>query len=41
MFVIYQVLLVILGTLFGQHKFFWNMEKKMLSRIGLKRLFNG
>ena len=41
MFVIYQVLLVIIGTLFGQHKFFWNMEKKMLSRIGFKRLFNG
>jgi len=35
MFVIYQVLLVVIGTLFGQYKFFWNMEKKMLSRIGL------
>ena len=40
MFVIYQALLVIIGTLFGQHKFFWNMEKKMLSRMGLGRFFN-
>ncbi|WP_223826560.1 DUF6787 family protein [Flagellimonas sp. S3867] len=39
MFVIYQILLVVIGTLFGQHKFFWNMEKKMLSKLGLKRLF--
>ncbi|WP_430966176.1 DUF6787 family protein [Spongiimicrobium sp. 2-473A-2-J] len=39
MFVIYQILLVLIGTLFGQHKFFWNMEKKMLSRIGFKFFF--
>ena len=31
---IYQVLLVAVGTLFGQHKFFWNFEKKMLRRLG-------
>jgi len=36
----YQVLLVVIGTLFGQHKFFWNFEKKMLKRIGFKRFFN-
>jgi hypothetical protein len=35
LFPIYQVLLVIIGTLFGQHKFFWGMEKKMLKRFGL------
>jgi hypothetical protein len=29
--------LVIVGTIFGQKKFFWNMEKKMLQRIGLGR----
>ena len=40
MFVLYQILLVVIGTLFGQHKFFWNMEKKMLSRLGFKRLFS-
>lgn len=34
-FVVYQVTLVIVGTLFGQKKFFWNMEKKMLQRMGL------
>jgi hypothetical protein len=38
-FPIYQFLLVIVGTLFGQHQFFWNMEKKMLKRMGFKRFF--
>lgn len=37
LFVMYQFLLVFFGWLFGQHKFFWNFEKKMLSRLGLKR----
>ncbi len=36
-FVFYQILLVAIGWLFGQHKFFWNFEKKMLRRLGLKR----
>ena len=36
-FPIYQVLIVIVGALFGQFKFFWNFEKKMLSRLGFKR----
>jgi hypothetical protein len=40
MFIIYQVLLIVIGTLFGQHKFFWNMEKKMLKRLGFKKLLN-
>ncbi len=38
-FVIYQITLVFVGTLFGQFKFFWAMEKKMLKRIGFKRFF--
>ncbi|HMB61627.1 MAG TPA: DUF6787 family protein [Eudoraea sp.] len=38
-FPFYQVLLVIYGWLFGQFHFFWNFEKKMLSRIGLGFLF--
>ncbi len=38
-FPIYQVLLVAIGWLFGQFKFFWNFEKKMLSRMGLHFLF--
>ena len=36
-FPIYQILILIIGALFGQFKFFWNFEKKMLSRLGLKR----
>ncbi|WP_298479991.1 DUF6787 family protein [uncultured Maribacter sp.] len=38
-FPIYQVLLVVFGWLFGQFKFFWNFEKKMLNRLGLGFLF--
>ncbi len=34
-FPIYQVLLVLFGWLFGQFKFFWSFEKKMLRRMGL------
>ena len=39
-FPIYQVLLVFFGFVFGQFRFFWNFEKKMLSRMGLGFLFN-
>jgi len=35
-FPIYQVLIVIIGALFGQFQFFWNFEKKMLARLGFK-----
>ena len=35
--VFYQILLVTFGWLFGQFKFFWEFEKKMLRRFGLKR----
>ena len=35
-FPIYQVLIVVIGALFGQFKFFWNFEKKMLIRLGFK-----
>lgn len=34
-FPIYQVLLVFYGWIFGQFKFFWAFEKKMLSHMGL------
>lgn len=40
LFVMYQFMLVFFGWLFGQYKFFWNFEKKMLSRIGFKRFLN-
>ena len=36
-FPIYQVLIVIIGALFGQFRFFWNFEKKMLVRLGFKK----
>ncbi|NHM01605.1 DUF6787 family protein [Flavobacterium difficile] len=32
---IYKVLLLLIGSLAGQHTFFWNFIKKMLDRIGL------
>lgn len=35
LFPIYQVMLVIIGTLLGQFKFFWEFEKKMLYRMKL------
>jgi hypothetical protein len=38
-FPIYQILLILIGTLLFQFKFFWQFEKKMLSKIGLKFLF--
>ncbi|GGZ90501.1 DUF6787 family protein [Algibacter mikhailovii] len=37
LFIVYQFMLVFFGWVFGQYKFFWNFEKKMLRRIGLKR----
>ncbi|WP_378173335.1 DUF6787 family protein [Aquimarina sp. SS2-1] len=36
-FPIYQVILLIVGWLFGQFKFFWWFEKKMLRRMGFAR----
>jgi len=33
---VYQVLLIVIGTLFGQFTYFWQMEKKMLKRFGIK-----
>jgi len=38
-FPIYQITIVFVGALFGQFAFFWNLEKKMLKRIGFKRFF--
>ena len=35
-FPVYQVLLVAFGWLFGEFKFFWNFEKKMLRALGFK-----
>ena len=38
-FPIYQVLLLLFGALFFQFSFFWDFEKKILRRMGLKRFF--
>ncbi|MGB0837081.1 MAG: DUF6787 family protein [Flavobacteriaceae bacterium] len=38
-FPVYQVLILIIGTLLGQFKFFWAFQKKFLSRIGFGFLF--
>jgi len=38
-FPLYQVLLIIVGALFFQFRFFWNFEKKILKKIGFKRFF--
>jgi len=38
--VFYQILLVCFGWIFGQFQFFWNFEKKMLRRFGLKLFLN-
>ena len=38
--IFYQILLVTFGWLFGQFKFFWEFEKKMLRRFGLGRLLD-
>ena len=37
-FPIYQVLLVLTGAIFGQFKFFWTFEKKMLRSMKLEFL---
>ena len=34
-FPLYQVLLVLFGWIFGQFKFFWAFEKKMLRRLSI------
>ena len=39
-FPIYQITLPIVGWFFGQFKFFWDFEKKMLRRIGLGRFID-
>tara|TARA_B100001758_G_C18316154_1_gene560637 strand:- start:103 stop:411 length:309 start_codon:yes stop_codon:yes gene_type:complete len=31
----YQILILIVGAIFGQFNFFWKFEKRMLARLGL------
>ena len=37
-FPIYQILILIIGAIFGQFNFFWKFEKKFLKKIGFKNL---
>tara|TARA_R110002049_G_scaffold38978_2_gene120347 strand:+ start:5343 stop:5837 length:495 start_codon:yes stop_codon:yes gene_type:complete len=39
-FIFYQILLVCIGWVFGQYRFFWDFEKKMLRRIGFKKFLD-
>jgi len=40
-FPLYQFLLIIVGTLFGQFDYFWRIEKKILSRLGIIKSSSG
>ena len=33
---VYQILLIIVGSFFGEFTYFWRIEKKMLGRLGIK-----
>lgn len=33
----YQIMLLVIGTIFGQFKFFWEFEKKMFERFKKKK----
>tara|TARA_B100000900_G_scaffold209294_1_gene177379 strand:- start:97 stop:402 length:306 start_codon:yes stop_codon:yes gene_type:complete len=35
-FPIYQILILVVGAVFGQFSFFWKFEKKFLKRVGFK-----
>lgn len=39
-FTTYQILILLIGGIFGQFKFFWEFEKKFLIRLGFKKLKN-
>ena len=32
-FPLYQILLIIIGTIFGEFRYFWRIEKKILMRL--------
>ena len=36
-FPLYQILLIIIGTIFGEFKYFWRIEKKILTRLKIIR----
>ena len=34
---VYQVLLILVGSIFGEFEYFWEMEKKIISRFSKKK----
>jgi len=36
MTICYQIMLVVFGTLAGQRKYFWRVEKRLLRRFGIR-----
>ena len=38
--IVYQILLIVVGTLFGEFKYFWEMEKKIISRLKFNKKNN-
>ncbi|MCH2677735.1 MAG: diacylglyceryl transferase [Alphaproteobacteria bacterium] len=36
LFPIYQVLLIVTGTIFGEFRYFWEIEKRILKRLGFR-----
>ena len=39
-FPVYQLLILAIGFLFGQFNVFWQLEKKMLIKMGFSKFFN-
>ena len=33
---VYQFLLIIIGSIFGEFEYFWKIERKMLGRLGIR-----
>ncbi len=33
---VYQFLLIIIGSIYGEFEYFWKIERKMLGRLGIK-----
>ena len=40
-FPLYQILLIIIGTIFGEFRYFWRIEKKILIRLKIIRSSSG
>ena len=36
-FPIYQLILIIIGTIFGEFRYFWSFQKRFLKKISFKK----